>query len=496
MAYSYDLVFKKTADHGNADALSRLPLDFTTPANKEIVDIFMTEAEEMTPAELSNKVLVEKIKKDQVLQQVIRCLEHHQWPTPVPCDLVPYYKHREELSVENSCVYWGSRLIIPNALRPEVMKELHQGHPGIVRMKSLARSFVWWPNLDADIEKRVQTCVHCQSVRPEAPEAPVHPWEFPEKPWYRLHIDYAGPFHGFMWLIVVDARTKWPEVIRLKSSTSEATVTALLNLIARFGVPKQIVSDNGPQFTSEEFRLFCDRFKIQHVRTSPYHPRSNGEAERFVRTFKNVLGMKKVSLETISYRLTRFLLSYRNTIHPTTGFTPAQLLIGHRARFPLDNIRSNPEDCVRKQQEAQAGDKQERIFRSGDPVLVRMFNENKPTWLSGSITKRVAPLTYHVECGGKFHKRHIDHLIARDPALQLKPPVRPLIFPTVTPPVDHPNPAAPDPVQDAPPVLPPEAPVPIQEPVQPPENVPRRSTRVSKPVVRPYDDYLSGKRKK
>jgi transposase InsO family protein len=153
-------------------------------------------------------------------------------------------------------------------------KELHQGHLGSMRMKNLARNTVWWPKLDSEIEELVSRCSHCQSMRPEAPAASVHPWEFPEKPWYRLHIDFAGPKFGYYWLVVIDARTKWPEVIPMKNATAEATVQGLLSLIARFGIPGQIVSDNGPQFTSEEFRTFCAQFQIQHVRSSPYHPRS------------------------------------------------------------------------------------------------------------------------------------------------------------------------------------------------------------------------------
>lgn len=127
-----------------------------------------------------------------------------------------------------------------------------------------------------------------------AAKSPVHPCEFPEKPWHQIHID---PKHGFMWLIVVDAQTKRPEVILLKSVTGSTTTHALLDLVSRFGIPSQIVSDNGPQFVGEEFRNFCAHFGIEHIRTLPYHPRSNGEAECFVRTVKRVTGDKQLFLK-------------------------------------------------------------------------------------------------------------------------------------------------------------------------------------------------------
>ena len=91
-----------------------------------------------------------------------------------------------------------------------------------------------------------------------------------------------------MYLIVVDAYSKWPEVIRMSSSTSTSeTIKVLLSLFARHGLPNKLVSDNGPQFTSDEFKEFMLNCGILHIKTAPYHPQTNGEAERFVQTFKN-----------------------------------------------------------------------------------------------------------------------------------------------------------------------------------------------------------------
>ncbi|KAL5473474.1 hypothetical protein EMCRGX_G027963 [Ephydatia muelleri] len=164
--------------------------------------------------------------------------------------------------------------------------------------------------------------------------APLHPWEYPRNPWQRLHVDFAGPFCARMWLIVVDARTKWPEVIPMETITTTKTVQALRTIFAHWGLPEQIVSDNGPQFTSEEFKQFCGLNGIRHVLVVPYHPRSNGEAERFVKTFKQAF--RSMKGEDLLKRLDQFLFSYRNTPHTTTGYSPAQLLLGRRLRSKLD----------------------------------------------------------------------------------------------------------------------------------------------------------------
>ncbi len=89
---------------------------------------------------------------------------------------------------------------------------LHVAHPGITRMKRLARSYVWWPGIDAELEKCVRECVDCQSQQNTPLVVPLHPWSWPTKPRSRVHIDYAGPFMGKMFLLVIDAHTKWLEI--------------------------------------------------------------------------------------------------------------------------------------------------------------------------------------------------------------------------------------------------------------------------------------------
>ena len=159
---------------------------------------------------------------------------------------------------------------------------------GISKTKNLARFYVWWPKIDEDIENLVKSCEPCQLNRNDPEKHSSHSWQYPSKPWERIHIYFCGPFRNHMYLIVVDAYRKWPEVIRMSSSTSTSeTIKVLLSLFARHGMPDKLVSDNGPQFTSDEFKEFMLNCGILHIKTAPYHPQTNGEAERFVQTFKN-----------------------------------------------------------------------------------------------------------------------------------------------------------------------------------------------------------------
>ena len=154
---------------------------------------------------------------------------------------------------------WGNRVIIPPQGREQLLEELHLSHPGISRMKGLARAYLWWPGIDQDIVSKAQNCSACQTNSNNPPPAPLQPWQWPSTQWSRVHIDYASPINGHMLLLLVDAHTKWVEVHVMTSSTSSATIEKLKITFAQLGIPQTIVTDNGPCFTSEEFKYFLSR---------------------------------------------------------------------------------------------------------------------------------------------------------------------------------------------------------------------------------------------
>jgi hypothetical protein len=216
---------------------------------------------------------------------------------------------------------------------------LHSAHPGVVKMKLLARSYVWWPSIDLDIEVLVKCCTGCQQHHRNPSKAPLHPREWPSAPWKRIHIDFAGPFMDHMFLIAVDAHSKWPEVIPMTKTTATKTTQAFRTIFSRNGLPEQIVSDNGPQFVSEEFQQFTKLNGIIHIKSAPYHPATNGLAERFVQTFKQSMRVMKGESSDLHKKLANFLLVCRNTPHSITNETPANLLMGRQLRTRLDLIK-------------------------------------------------------------------------------------------------------------------------------------------------------------
>ena len=210
-------------------------------------------------------------------------------------------------------------------------------------------------------------------------KAPLHPWEWATTPWQRIHIDYAGPFQNSMFLVVVDAHSKWPEVVPVSSTTSSSTIDVLRDLFARFGIPEQIVSNNGTQFVSEEFQAFVRSNGIRHLTSAPYHPATNGLAERAVQTFKQALRSMHQSSKPVKEKLAKFLIAYRNTPHSTTGVSPAQLLLGRPLRTRLDLVKPNLNRKMVNQQHQQsfrAANEKGRQCRQlgiGDSVMSRDY---------------------------------------------------------------------------------------------------------------------------
>ena len=181
-AYSYTIRHKPGRTLGNADALSRLPRSVTTSSDSTPADIIHL-MEHLSTTSCTAAHIKEWTSKDPLLSQVYRYVMSG-WPrSKLPEKFKPYQSRLNELSTQDGCLLWGSRVVIPPPGRSRVLEELHETHSGATKMKALARSYVWWPKMDAAIEELVGNCEVCQKSRPSPPVAPLHPWEWPAEPW-------------------------------------------------------------------------------------------------------------------------------------------------------------------------------------------------------------------------------------------------------------------------------------------------------------------------
>ncbi len=328
------------------------------------------------------------IARDRVLSKVCRYVKNG-WPPEVSDDHRPYRNRQYELTVEEGCVMWGTRVLIPVKLQQRLLCELHVDHPGATRMKAIARSYLWWPGLDKDIERMSGSCVECKRAKKAPPTAPLQPWSWPSRPWQRVHLDFAGPFQGVTFLLAIDAYSKWPEVRVMKCTTALKTLEVLRDWFSSHGIPHRLVTDNGPQFVAQEFADFCKNNRIRHTKSAPYHPASIGLVERFVQTLKQ-------------------------SLKATTVVSPSELLRQRHLNTRLDLIQPDPNKTVLSKQDAlkqfHDGRTGMRTWSVEDKVMVLDFLLGR-SWTAAVVTRVLGPVTYLVETSeGLKWKRHADQI--------------------------------------------------------------------------------------
>ena len=401
-AYSYDVQYVSTKDNGCADFLSRAPLPDVSEEVLHVDDF-------PTGLPITATVVAQNTLKDPTLSKVLH-LTKEGWPSDMNRDdLQPYFTRRQELSIEKGCLLWGNRVIVPPILRHNLLLDLHMEHMGAARMKVRAKQYFWWPKLNEEIENITRQCISCQENAQLPKSATTAMWDWPSGPWKRLHIDYAGPVKGQMFLVVIDSHSKWLEVFPTTNATTETTISSLWKLFAVQGFPEHIVSDNGTQFTSFQFESFLAENGIKHTTSAPYHPATNGMAERYVGFIKKQLE-KMTDDSPLDVKLSKILMAYRTTPHVATGEAPCTLLMKRSLRNKFSLLR--PSLNSDKSSEVLENNLQcSQKFKVGDFVFALNLRSGAK-WLSGVIIDSMHR-NYYVQVGQQVWKRHEDQLRKR-----------------------------------------------------------------------------------
>ena len=354
--YEYTIEYRKTAAHGNADSLSRLPVRPDDEFDKEeeednthVVNAINTVSLQLKATD--PELLAKESAKDPVISTVMRYV-NNGWIDEKDTSGNEHYsiddfkKIETSLSTSCGCLLYGARLVIPHSLQQQVLKLLHLGHFGIQRMKQLARTAVYWPRIDYDIVDTCHKCYSCAQHQNDPPKQLNHPWMLPERPWSRVHINHAINFMGRNWLLLTDAFSKYPCIHPRASLSTKATIDILEKEFAHFGYPHTVVSDNAATFKSDEFQNWCRERGIIHLTGAPYHPGTNGAVERLVQTFKKAL--KKSELPPLK-ALQEFLMLYRRTPLPC-GYSPSELLMERQIRAKIDTFMPSPAHILQRRQ--------------------------------------------------------------------------------------------------------------------------------------------------
>ena len=239
-----------------------------------------------------------------------------------------------------------------------------------------------------DVSHQCSTCAEHQNAPTKHAN---HPWILPEKPWSRVHIDHVINFFGCNWLVMTDAYSKYPCIHPTTSTCTKATTDLLEQSFAHFGYPHTIVSDNATTYTSEEFQDWCHNRGITHLTGAPYHPATNGAAERLVQTFKQTL--KKSSL-TPRVALQEFLMQYPRNPLPS-GYSPSELLNRRQICTKLDTLILSPVHKAQEQQAREATKSQmlsklHHGYSVGSPCYALHCGprcDKEPRWIPATVIK-------------------------------------------------------------------------------------------------------------
>ena len=381
-AYYYDIQHRPGKEIPQADFLSRYS-KFAEPTQCNFITTAIPVSREQLRAQTKRHYgpLIAALSKG--------------WTPAMKKKFGKYFVHREEIMIQPDGVLCrADRLIIPPSLRKAILDDLHKGHMGMEKMKSLARQTCWWPEVDEDIRSTVKNCAACLQKLKYRPKDWT-PWPESYVPWQRVHADFCGPFlNHYYALVVIDSYSKWPEVFLTNTPTATFTMQALRKLFSREGIPQVLVTDNGSQFVATDMKTWLDSIGCRHLRTAPRHPCSNGAAENLVRTVKSAISSADPkTLQELDTFVDNFLLQYRNATHSTTKETPARLFKGRSLRASVM--------CI-------------------DSTDVQYFRGNDLRPSRGIITRRLGNSMVEITDldDTTVHRRHTDQI-------QLKEPPRP-----------------------------------------------------------------------
>ena len=418
-----------------ADALSRAPSPEGT-ADENLMEEVEAYVDSVIQAIPATERRLEEIRlhqeEDEVFQAIRKYCESG-WPAKqaILGILRPYYQVAAELTVEKGLIMRGSRVVIPASLRVSMLDKLHAGHQGIVKCRERAKQSVWWPGLSRQLEELVKSCPDC--CKDSVPRSePLIPSKLPELPWQRVGSDLFE-FNKCTYLLIVDYFSRWIEIAKLNRLTSEEIILHTRSIFARHGIPEIVVTDNGPQYSSELYEKFAQQYGFEHITSSPHYPKSNGEAERAVKTIKSLL--RKSSDPYLA------LLAYRTTpLH--CGYSPAQLLMSRTLRTTLPVVREKRVPEVVDYQSLQARDENLKEHQKRNYDIRHRTKELPPVragdtvWITdrqttGKVVEQTAPRSHTVETPHGRFRRNRQHLVRlSNPEMEPEPdnPPEPVVI--------------------------------------------------------------------
>lgn len=415
MPFDVEIFYKPGKSNNLADFASRFPIsaDLSQEDREEEQRYEINLIEDNQNIDL--KLMAEYTAQDNLLMKLKEYIIKG-WPENIREDMKPYSSVKELLSISRGVILRDQRVVVPRILRNDVMRVLHKGHLGITQTKQLARQYFYWPGLNKDIEISVKACETCKAVNADKTERVYSTWPTPTVPFERVHLDFFH-FQEKTFLIMVDSFSKWVDVKVMQKTDLQAVQRAFLEMFENFGDPGTVVTDNGPPFGSPGFDQFLINRKIKPLKSPPYHPASNGSAERWVQTVKNKLKKAVMQSPFTKDKLIELLFLLRNT--PSSGKIPSHEVFSFKPRTDLEKFMKEVKNLEGREDGKGTGYRKEENPESMIPRH-RIFSEREIAFVKTpgggnnvkcEIIQKVGKVTYKVKIGELVKLVHANQLI-------------------------------------------------------------------------------------
>ena len=350
LAYKFNIVHVSGKKNAGADAASRYPApssqssNATDPRTDETFDIAedgaMLSSISVSLYAITNVVTWDMVREATSSDDSLQSLHEHilkGFPADcrhLPPPLRPYHRIAGSLCSVDGVILTGGRIVIPAELRPNILEALHAAHQGVSAMSARAADSVYWPNISVDIQRTRDDCLHCHRIAKSNAMQPPTELSPPEYPFQQICSDYFS-YNNNDYVVVVDRYSNWPMVFRSENG-AEGLVKRLREVFVTFGVPEELTSDGGTQFTAGKTQEFLRSWGVRHRLTSVANPHANCRAEIAVKTIKRMLMDNTSPGGSIDIdKFQKAMLVYRNSVDPDTKASPALIVFGRPIRDPI-----------------------------------------------------------------------------------------------------------------------------------------------------------------
>ena len=411
--YDIEVKYKKGTEMYLSDMLSRSPLPVTEKCEFAHINAILD-------LSISKDRLADLLCATNADMNNLKKMMINGWPenkADVPDELKVFFSYRDELNITDELIFKGEQVIVPSSLRRDFKRRLHTSHLGVDSMLRRARSCVFWPNMSSELKVIYETCESCQTYSRAHQREPLMNIRA-ESPWEVVGTDLFT-WDNKEYLVTVDYFSGFYEMDRLHSTTSNAVIRKLKEHFTRYGICSKLISDNGPQFSSDEFERFVQKWEFEHRTSSPGHPNANGKAESAVKAAKSL--MRKCKLDGTDAYLA--ILEVRNTPPQGMDSSPVQRLMNRSTRSLLptrnDNLvtrrttihedKQQMRECQKQQADCYDKHAMELPYlNKGDIVRIKPQKLGEKKWKEGVVEEMVDGNTrsYHVISDGVTYRRN------------------------------------------------------------------------------------------